>query len=81
MDPNRKYGSLPLASWDKIYKPKCEDGLEIRRFQEVNAVNLTKLEWKILKDPNNLWAKVVSTKYLTRKSFIEVRKTCKALRM
>lgn len=32
--------------------------------QDVNAAFLTKLGWKIIKDPDNLWTRVVSAKYL-----------------
>lgn len=33
------------------------------------------------KEPDNLWVKVVSAKYLTKKSFMEVRKVGNASRM
>lgn len=75
MDSDNNHGSLSLVSWDKICKPKCEGGLGIRKFQDVNAAIIVKLRWKVLKDPDNLWVRVVSAKYLTRNNFLEVRKT------
>lgn len=35
----------------------------------------------MLKEPDNLWVKEVTTKYLTRKNFMEVRKASNASRM
>lgn len=65
MGPNNPHGALSLISWDKICRPKCEGDLRIRKVQDVNAAFLAKLGWKILKDPNNLWVKVVSAMYLS----------------
>lgn len=30
-------GSIPLASWNKICAPKCEEGLRIRKTKDANA--------------------------------------------
>lgn len=43
MDSNDRLGAIPLVSWDKICRPKCEGGLGIRKYQDVNAANLAKL--------------------------------------
>lgn len=39
----------------------------------VNAVLLAKLGWTILSDPDNIWVKVVSQRYLNIVSFTEAR--------
>lgn len=37
-----------------------------KKVQDVNTALSTKLGWKVLNDPDNLWDKVVSTKYLMK---------------
>lgn len=44
-------------------------------------MNLAKVGWKVLKEPDNLRVKMVTAKYLTRKNFMEVRKASNASRM
>lgn len=77
--PNNKHGSLPLVSW--ICRPNCEGGLGIRKFLDVNAANLAKLGWKVLKEVDNLWVRVVTAKYLRGKKFLAIRKVGNASRM
>lgn len=81
MVSNNSHASVPLVSGYKICGPKCDGGLGIKKFQDINAAKLGKLGWKILKDPDNLWVKVVSVKYLTKKNFMEVRKAGNASRV
>lgn len=71
---NNIHSTIPLISWDKICRPKCECGLGIRRTQDVNAALLAKLGWKIIKDPDNLWTRVVSTKDLGKGDFLVIKK-------
>lgn len=81
MDPDSNHGSLNLVSWDKICGPRCEGGLGIRKYQDINAANLAKLGWKVLTTPENLWVQVVLATYLSNNNFMEVRKTVKVSRM
>lgn len=67
--------SFPVISWDKICRPKCEGDLDIRKVQDVSAALLAKLGWKVIKDPHNVWTKVVSEKYLSKLDFFEVKKS------
>lgn len=82
MDLDSNHSSLTLVSWDKICRPKCEDGLGIRKYQDINAAaNLTRLKWKILTEPENVWIQVVSVKYLSNNNFMNVKKMDKASRV
>lgn len=81
MEANSNHGTILLISWDKILRPKCEGGLGIRKTQDVNAALLVKLGWKIIKEPDNLWTKVVSAKYLTKEDFLDVKKSATASRI
>lgn len=65
--------TISLFSCDKVCRLKCESGLRIRKDQDVNV--LTKLGWKVLKDPNNLRIRVVFVKYLTKSNFLEAKKS------
>lgn len=42
---------------------------------------LAKLGWKVLLDPNNMWTRVVSTKYLNSGNILKAKKTIKASAM
>lgn len=68
------HGTIPLISWDKICRPKCESRLGIRRTQDVNAAFIAKLGWKIITGPDNLWTRVVSAKYLGKGDFLQICK-------
>lgn len=81
IDSKNNHGAIPLISWDKVCRPKCEGGRGIRKVQDVNAASLAKLGWKVLKDPNNLWVRVVSAKYLAKSNFLEAKKSANASRM
>lgn len=75
MDPDFRLGPIPLISWDKICRPKCERGLGIRKTQDVNATMLAKLRWKVLNDSEKIWVEVVNSKYLNKVNFFQTRKT------
>lgn len=56
--------ALPLIAWKKVYQPKDQGGLGLRRTYPLNRAFIEKLGWKILTDDNNLWAKIMRKKYL-----------------
>lgn len=37
-----------MIAWDKIYRPKCEGGLGIKKINDVNTTLLAKLGQKVL---------------------------------
>ena len=61
--------SVDPIAWNDICKPKNKGGLGIRLFSCYNKAALSKLGWKILTDPNNLWVKIIKAKYLRNSSF------------
>ena len=54
---------FPLASWDNGCKPKSEEGLGIRKNDDVNKASIVKLGWRILTNNDNLWARIMRDKY------------------
>ncbi|CAN1809470.1 Putative ribonuclease H protein At1g65750 [Linum perenne] len=57
---------LHLVNWETVCKPKNQGGLGLRSARELNMAYLMKLTWSVLKKPSELWAQVLTTKYMKR---------------
>lgn len=66
---NQNKRKLCLIKWDKIVAPKQHGGLGVRDPQPVNRSLMAKPIWRFLQAENNLWIKLLTTKYLKNKSF------------
>ncbi|CAN1801902.1 Putative ribonuclease H protein At1g65750 [Linum perenne] len=53
-----------LLSWDVVCRLKTQGGLGLRKAKELNQAYLMKLGWAILKEPEKLWVRVLTNKYL-----------------
>ena len=53
-----------LVAWETVNKTKREGGLGIKSMRQVNSAFLAKLGWRILAEPQSLWARVLRAKYL-----------------
>ncbi|CAN1137716.1 Putative ribonuclease H protein At1g65750 [Linum perenne] len=64
------WGSSPdhkkihLLSWDTICRPKSQGGLGLRMAKELNDAFMLKIGWLLLKKPEALWVRVLTSKYL-----------------
>lgn len=65
---------MHLVSWETINKDKENGGLGIRSMRQANAAFLSKLGWRILVEPNTLWARVLRNKYCDGKFYLEMFK-------
>ncbi|KAF9606235.1 hypothetical protein IFM89_024056 [Coptis chinensis] len=54
-----------MVAWDNVCKPKCELGLGLKRFKDINRSMLMKLAWGILIE-DGIWAKYMRGKYFNR---------------
>lgn len=63
-----------MVSWDKMCRPKNLGGLRFRKAEATNKAFLAKMAWGIISEENNLWIKVVKSKYLAKDGFM-TRKT------
>ena len=53
-----------LIKWEMVVKSKNEGGLGIKSLHQMNLAFLAKLCWKMLKEKESLWVRVVSQKYI-----------------
>ena len=59
----REKEKFHLVGWGKIIKPKEVGGLGIQATREKNLALLAKLNWRIYKEKEALWANVILKKY------------------
>ncbi|MCH96047.1 ribonuclease H, partial [Trifolium medium] len=52
-----------LISWEVCCLPKNDGGLGIWQAQHMNEAFLMKMLWNLIKNPNDLWCKVLYNKY------------------
>lgn len=74
MESYNTHGAIQLIWSGRVCRTKGEDGLSIRKVQDVNAALFAKLGWEVLTELNDLWVKVVLPKYLTKDNFLEAKK-------
>src|ERR1044071_3748967 len=67
---NKNKDYKPLIGWDKICQPKMNGGLGIRKSKDMNDALQMKLLWKILAEPNNIWVKIITQKYLKQSNLL-----------
>ncbi|CAN1301034.1 Putative ribonuclease H protein At1g65750 [Linum perenne] len=66
------WGSMPGArkihsvNWDTMCKPKSLGGLGLRSAHDLNMALLMKVAWGLLARSDELWARVLVSKYLNR---------------
>lgn len=52
------------VGWSKVIKPKCKGGLGIRKVFCLNKALLAKLNWRLQKNKDKVWAKTLAAKYV-----------------
>ncbi|CAL1392740.1 unnamed protein product [Linum trigynum] len=55
---------IHLINWKTICLPKDQGGLGLRNARDLNTAYFLKLAWGILKQPGELWVRVLKEKYL-----------------
>ncbi|CAN1777598.1 Putative ribonuclease H protein At1g65750 [Linum perenne] len=54
------------VNWETVCRPKNLGGLGLRNARDLNKAFLMKLVWSLVSRSEELWAKVLITKYMTR---------------
>ncbi|CAN1135031.1 Putative ribonuclease H protein At1g65750 [Linum perenne] len=64
-------------NWEMVCRPKNLGGLGLRSARELNRAFLMKLVWGVLSRPDELWVKVLASKYLkhTNTGWVPARKS------
>ena len=52
-----------LVAWDSVCKPKSEGGFGLRKMKVQNKAYMMKLGWKLMNRRDDLWVKVIRSKY------------------
>src|ERR1044072_584443 len=61
-----------LVGWKKIIKTKEEGGLGVRDMEGSNTTLLGKAVWSMIHEPGKLWVQVLTNKYLSTSSVLQV---------
>lgn len=55
---------VSLVAWEKICKPKKQDGLNVQGCRNWNKASVSKMIWLIMEKVDNLWVKWVHGLYM-----------------
>ncbi|CAN1163898.1 Uncharacterized mitochondrial protein AtMg00310 [Linum perenne] len=67
IDESKKMNWL---SWERLCEPKEEGGLGFKDFHAFNQAFLARQAWRILQEPDGLYARVVKGRYFPKTSFL-----------
>ena len=64
---------MAWVSWEKLCKPKSNEGMGFRDFKALNLALLAKQGWRMLENPNALVHRVYKAKYFANESFLNAQ--------
>ncbi|KAF7822570.1 reverse transcriptase [Senna tora] len=67
-------GKIHWLAWDKLTKAKKEGGMGFRDFECFNLAMLAKQGWRLLTNPEEMWAKIIKGVYFPNCDFLNARK-------
>ena len=65
---------IPLVALDEVCRPKYDEGLGMRRNEDVNKGSITKLGWRIFTDNHSISARIMRDKYIRNNNFFRITK-------
>ncbi|KAJ1414333.1 Ribonuclease H domain [Sesbania bispinosa] len=68
------YGGVHWRTWSLITKKKKEGGLGFRDFHLMNIAYLGKQAWRLLKNPQSLWGRILKGIYFHGTDFLHAKK-------
>lgn len=66
---------LSLIAWDKLCRPTKEGGFGLKNLAKRNLALGSKLVWKMYKEPNLKWARLLRHKYLSNNDSLSIFRT------
>jgi len=70
---NNTEKGLPLVAWDRICRPKDKGGIGLRKSAAINVAFQCKLAWKILKNNDSMWVRIMRDKYILSQDFFNYK--------
>ncbi|XP_057811629.1 uncharacterized protein LOC131025859 [Salvia miltiorrhiza] len=70
---NEKGKNIHWASWDRLCKPKARGGVGFRKLCAFNQALLAKQVWRLLKNPNTLFGRVLKQRYFREGNLMEAK--------
>lgn len=67
-------GRIQWRSWKSLTKSKHSGGLGFKDFSNFNLALLAKLGWRILKNPEALWVRIIKAIYFPETDFLHASK-------
>lgn len=68
------HGKIHWHSWRKLCTPKAAGGMGFRDLHTFNKSLLAKQCWRLLRNPNALWARILKARYFPNCSFLDAKK-------
>jgi len=75
---NETKNKIHLVSWEKLCSSKEEGGLGLRSMGLMNKALMARMGWKLVTDPDSLWASILGSKYLNNSSFFNCEANSKS---
>ena len=66
---DREHKKIPWVKWEEVCLPKAEGGLGIKDIAKFNEALLGKWIWALASDQQQLWARIINSKYGGWKEF------------
>lgn len=60
---SQDHRKVHLVSWKEVCKPKLDGGLGMRQSTLLNTANMMKVGWNIMNKKDDLWVRVIRSKY------------------
>lgn len=70
------YRRIHWKSWESLTSHKYEGGLGFKDFALMNSSLLAKQAWRVVKNPNALWVKVLKALYFPDSDFLKAIRGC-----
>lgn len=71
---NGKIQGIHWKSWTDLAKSKSIGGIGFKDFSDMNSALLSKQAWRVIRNPQALWVRVLKANYFPNTDFIRARR-------